>query len=130
MLNELPGSTNEFPFVVVSTPWEVARGGKLVCVSGRGLSLPNARHVFAARIRPFLPTTLPLPAAGFSLTFGRPSSQPGTSIFEKNCVQPAETRWQRFGQFLDEFLNDFLCENLDFLYENLNFLHENFRLCL
>jgi len=29
-----------------------------------------------------------------------------------------ETRWQRFGQFLDDFLNDF-CD--DFLYENLNF---------
>jgi len=32
-----------------------------------------------------------------------------------------ETRWQRFGQFP----NDFLYKNLNFLYENLNFLHEN-----
>jgi len=33
-----------------------------------------------------------------------------------------ETRWQRFGQFLNNFLNDFLYEILDFLYENFNFL--------
>ena len=36
-----------------------------------------------------------------------------------------DTRWQRFGQFLnklfDDFLNDFLYENLNFLYENLRF---------
>ena len=37
---EFPGSTNEFPFVVVATPWEVARGGKLLCVHGKG-----SRHV-------------------------------------------------------------------------------------
>jgi len=40
-----------------------------------------------------------------------------------------ETRWQRCGQFLNDFLYDFLndclCENLNFLYENLNFLYEN-----
>jgi len=42
-----------------------------------------------------------------------------------------ETRWQRFGQFLKVFLNDFcndlLCENLNLLYENLpvNVLYEN-----
>ena len=34
------GSTNEFPLVVVAAPWEVARGGKLLCVRGRG-----SRHV-------------------------------------------------------------------------------------
>jgi len=33
-----------------------------------------------------------------------------------------ESRWQRFGQFLNDFLNDILYEILDFLYENLNFL--------
>jgi len=33
------------------------------------------------------------------------------------------TRWQRFGQFLSDFLGDFLYENLNFLYENLNFLY-------
>ena len=38
----------------------------------------------------------------------------------------SETRWQRFGQFLNYFLYDLLChgENLDFLYENHNFLCE------
>ena len=47
-----------------------------------------------------------------------------------------ETCWQRFGQFLNDFLGDFLidlldenlnflCEHLDFFYENLNFLYEN-----
>jgi len=37
----------------------------------------------------------------------------------------SETCWRRFGQFLNdvlnEFLNDFLYENLNFLYENLGF---------
>ena len=32
-----------------------------------------------------------------------------------------ETRWQRFGQFHNDFLHDFLN---DFLYENLDFLYE------
>jgi len=32
-----------------------------------------------------------------------------------------ETRYKRFGQFLDDFLDEFLCENLNFLYENLRF---------
>jgi len=41
-----------------------------------------------------------------------------------HCAAALETRWQRFGQFLNEFLNDFLCANLDFLYENHNFLYE------
>ena len=41
-----------------------------------------------------------------------------------------ETRWQRCGQFLhdfhDDFLNGFLYdENLHVLYENLNVLYEN-----
>jgi len=42
-----------------------------------------------------------------------------------------ETRWQRYGQFLNDFLNDssfpndFLYENLNFFYENLNFFYEN-----
>jgi len=37
-----------------------------------------------------------------------------------------ETCWQQFevGQFLTDFLNDFIYENLNFLCENLNFLHE------
>ena len=44
-----------------------------------------------------------------------------------------ETRWQRFGQFRNDFpslnddFSDFLYENLSFLYENLNFLYENLR---
>jgi len=41
-----------------------------------------------------------------------------------------ETRWQRFGQLLDDFFNDFLNENLNFLYENLNFFYENLRFSL
>jgi len=36
-----------------------------------------------------------------------------------------ETRWQRFGHFLNDFLNDFLYENLDFLYRTLDFLYKN-----
>jgi len=32
-----------------------------------------------------------------------------------------ETRWQRFGLFLDDFLNSFLYKNLNFLCENLGF---------
>jgi len=32
-----------------------------------------------------------------------------------------ETRWQRFGQFLHDFLDYFFYENLNFLYENLRF---------
>jgi len=49
---------------------------------------------------------------------------------------PRPRQTQRFGQFLDEFLNDFLdhddflCDNLDFLCENLDFLHENLRFSL
>jgi len=35
-----------------------------------------------------------------------------------------EIRCHRFGQLLNDFLNDFL-ENLNFLYKNLNFLYEN-----
>jgi len=31
-----------------------------------------------------------------------------------------ETRWQQFGQFLNDVLNDFLYENFNFLDENLN----------
>jgi len=38
----------------------------------------------------------------------------------------SETRWQRSGQIL----NDFLCENLNFLHENLNFLYANLRFSL
>jgi len=38
-----------------------------------------------------------------------------------------ETRWQQFGQFLNDFLNDGLN---DFLYENLNFLHKKLRFSL
>ena len=42
-----------------------------------------------------------------------------------------ETCWQRFGQFLnDDFLNDFLYENLNVLFENLYFLCENLRFSL
>jgi len=36
-----------------------------------------------------------------------------------------ETRWQRFGQFLNDYLRDL---PNDFLYENLNFRHENLNL--
>jgi len=40
-----------------------------------------------------------------------------------------ETRWQRLGQFLNDFqndiLSDFLHENLDFLLKNFRFSHEN-----
>jgi len=36
-----------------------------------------------------------------------------------------ETRWQRFGQFLNGFLNDFLYATLDFLHENIDLLYEN-----
>jgi len=40
-----------------------------------------------------------------------------------------KTRWQQFGQFLNDFLkdfeSDFLYEKLNFLCENLNFLYEN-----
>jgi len=32
-----------------------------------------------------------------------------------------ETRWQRFGQFLNDFLDEFRHKNLNFLYENLRF---------
>jgi len=31
----------------------------------------------------------------------------------------SETRWEQFGQFLNDFLDDFLYENLHFLYEIL-----------
>jgi len=40
--------------------------------------------------------------------------------------------WQRFGQIVNDFLKDFLYENLNFLHdsENLNFLYENLRFSL
>jgi len=45
-----------------------------------------------------------------------------------------ETCWLRFGQFLNDsindFFNDFLYENLNLLYENLNLLYENLRFSL
>ena len=54
-----------------------------------------------------------------------------------SCTFFRNSRWQRFGQFLNDFFNDFLYENInflyenhDFLYENLNFLYENLRFSL
>jgi len=43
-----------------------------------------------------------------------------------------ETRWQRFGQFLNDCLDDssFLYENIKCLYKNINFLHTNLRFFL
>jgi len=41
-----------------------------------------------------------------------------------------ETHYQRFMQFLNDFLKDFLYENLNFPYENLKFLYENLRFSL
>jgi len=38
-----------------------------------------------------------------------------------------ETLWRGFGQFVNDFLDDSLYENLDCLYTNLNFLCENLR---
>ena len=42
----------------------------------------------------------------------------------------SEPRWQQFGQFLNDFLTDFLYENLNFFYENLDLLYDNLRFSL
>jgi len=41
-----------------------------------------------------------------------------------------ETRWQQFGQFLNDSLIGFLNENPNFSYENLDNLYDNLRVSL
>ena len=63
---------------------------------------------------------------GYRVIPGHRNSQIETSVWNLagflHCA--VETRWQRFGQFLNDFVNGFLHENLNFLSENLNFLCE------